>query len=116
NKFLRNFTPSLGKYSCILLENEKGILESSFESKFITTTFAIRFKSIYIRSSMNPILEKEEPIYNYILEQKNQFSAEKRIYIPLNFGIYLFYDAIVQYLEKLEPKFTIKINSITYEQ
>ncbi|GAI23715.1 unnamed protein product [marine sediment metagenome] len=116
NSFFWNYTKTLGNYSCIILNEENKILESSFETDFITTTFTLRQNIVYIRCTMNPKLEKKEPIYDYIIEHKNQFSAEKKIYIPLNFGIYLFYDALIQYIEKTKENFTIKITSITFEE
>ena len=107
---------TLGQYLCIDLNISEGILIGSFETELLSVSIMIRKMTIMIRCAMNPILNKKEPIYDYILEQKNQFSSEKRIYIPLNYGAFLIYTTIMSYLQKSNNIFTLKINSITFEE
>ncbi len=116
NEVLLNSLESLGTYECISVDDNKKILLSTFKSSLIQTHLNITNDSFSIRSQMKPLITESEPIILYISNLDKTLKKEKCTYIPLNYGIYLIYDILSNFIKKRNKNLRLKINFLEFKE
>lgn len=116
NEVLLNSLESLGTYECISVDNKKNILIATFKSSLIQTHLNITNDTFSIRSQMKPLITESEPIILYISNLNKTLKKEKCTYIPLNYGIYLIYEIILDFIKKNYKNLDLKINFLEFKE
>lgn len=114
NNFLLKCLESLGEYECISMDNEKEILIATFRSSLIQTHIDISRNLIHIRAQMKPIITESEPFLVYVSNLDKTLKKDRSIYVPLNYGIYLIYNILLDFLKNNYNNLDLIVNSLEF--
>ena len=115
NQFLYDKLNLYGKYSIKSADNKKMYLIAIFETSLIEVNISFSNYTLILRSNMKQSVLINEPILEYISKISNKsLKKEKSIFIPINYGIYLVYQCILDYIKEHESNYILEIISIDF--
>ena len=119
SKFIKERIDKLGKYSCSVstVDDENSHLNGFFETTLIQVSFFMNQKEFTIKSMMRSQITSKEPFIYYAASLPNNSIRKERFsYMPLNFGIYLIFDIINEYIRSKEQKLELKVDFLEFIQ
>ncbi len=114
NYLLQRLNP-LGVFEISSVDNNKKILMALFESSLIQTHLSISNDLLLIKCQMKSIIKESEPIISFISNLNKSFKKVKCAYIPLNYGIYLIYNVIVDFIKDNNLNISLKIDFLEFK-